>query len=490
MKILWPVHDLHKGDNQFVGIMIMASLLKQHGHDSEVVDADFSTISKKIGSNSDIIVAYSMPTLYFQLYLRLNRQLKNKHTFYSIFGGPHPTYFPEMIYEEGVDCVCVGEGEYPMLELAQGLADHTPIHDIQNLWIKKDNGIYKNPVRPLIEDLDRLPLPDHNIFRKAIPHTIWKAVVMTSRGCPYQCSYCYNHSYQKLYKGKGTLVRRRSVQNVIQELQLIRKHKCYQYIQILDDLFTLSPDWVKEFSDSYKKYIDIPFSCLARADYITEDIVNNLKRAGCCRILLGIETGDEYLRKNVLKRNMSNESIINAAHIIKKSGIKLMTANILGIPGGSFESDLKTWELNARIKPDYAGVNLMQPYHGTDIHEYAKQNNLLSMEESERNETKVSKYSTIRYTDNIEKKKAENFQKLFPFAVSVPFLIPLIKVLIQLPQNKLYYLLFSLQVNYYHYFRIIPARIGIKNLIKRNKFYWSLVNTMTKFNICKPQNIS
>jgi len=469
IQILWPVIDLHKGDNQFVGISLISAMLNQQGFASRVIAADAKRIESKIDHDALTILAFSTPTVYAQTYIELSRKLKRKGRIFSIFGGPHPTYFPDMIETGGVDAICRGEGEYPMVELVEALSQGRPSHEIQNIWVKENGTIFRNPLRPLIEDLDSLPLPDHEIFRRAVPNNLWQAVVMTSRGCPYHCTYCYNHVYRELYRGKGRMIRRRSVDHVIEELKSIKAHKNYKFIRFLDDLFTLSPEWIEEFSEKYRKEIGLPFSCLVRANHITPKMARELKTAGCRRVQMGLESGDEEVRNKIFKRNLSEEDIIQAARIIKAAGLKLVTGNILGSPGTSLEQDLKTLDLNMRIKPVYAGVSLLQPYPGTEIFEYARNLGMLDSAPAGLRETTVSRTSILKFKNRKEKDQIENLQKLFFLPIEIPWSLPLVKAMIKLPANRIYHFFFSRWVNYCQYFRVIPPRIGWKNLWKRSK---------------------
>jgi radical SAM superfamily enzyme YgiQ (UPF0313 family) len=289
VSILWPVVDLFKGENQSLGIMSISGVLKRSGYRSQVVEANYKKIKRKLlKKNPPAVIAYNTPTVFARAFLELNKRLKKEFQFFAVFGGPHPTFFPEMIEENGVDGICRGEGEYPFLELLENLSSGRSVTKITNWWIKEDGKIHKNPVRHLIQDLAQLPLPDHDLFRKAIPHSIWYAPVMTSRGCPYNCTYCFNHVYKGLYRDKGKYVRRRSVENVLEELREIKKNKCYKFIKFGDDIFTLSPDWLEEFCPRYREEIGLPFSCLVRANHINPKIVRLLKDAGCHRMTLGM----------------------------------------------------------------------------------------------------------------------------------------------------------------------------------------------------------
>jgi radical SAM superfamily enzyme YgiQ (UPF0313 family) len=471
MRILWPVVDLYKGENRSIGIMILASLLKEVGCQSEIVNADFKSIENKLDqSDRPTLIAYSTPTVHAGILIELNRQLKKKHEFFALFGGPHPTFFPEMIEEQGVDAICIGEGEYAMLELVENLTAGNSIEKIENLWIKKGERIAKNSIRPLIQDLDRLPLPDHDIFRRMIPNRIWYACVLTGRGCPYHCTYCFNHAYRELYRGKGKYIRRRSAENVLEELRELKKHKCYRFVKFADDIFTFQHDWLEEFCPRYKEEIGLPFSCLTRANHVNPKILRILKVAGCYKITLGLETGNDLVRNDILKRNMSKNELLRAAKWIKEQGIYLQTGNMLGIPGGSLEADFETLRLNIQCGTDYSGVTLLQPYQRTEMYDYAKSLGMIDPE-PQLDKNSYRGISMLKFKSNKEKSMTENLQKLFPIAVSFPRIYPFVKYLIRLPKNPLFSFMFARWVNFCQYFRIIPARIGLAALWRRSIIY-------------------
>lgn len=451
--------------------MIISAMLKKSGFPSEVVNADMKSLRTKLNENIPSILAFSTPTAFSQTYLELNRKIQKEYQVFSIFGGPHPTFFPEMIHEEGVEAICIGEGEFAMLELVEHIYEKKSPDNIQNLWVKRNGEINRNPLRPLIQDLDRLPLPDHEVFRTATPHSIWNAMVLTGRGCPYNCTYCYNHVYRNIYKNKGKIIRRRSVDNVMEELRSIKKRSCYKFIRFLDDLFTLSPEWVEEFSFKYKKDIGLPFSCLVRANHITPEIARNLKEAGCWRVQMGVESGDERVRNTILKRKMTEEEILNAAEIIKEAGIKLVTGNILGIPGGSLESDFKTLELNLKIKPHFATAGLLQPYPKTEIQRYAQELGMLNAKSASLREFTVGRATILKYKDKKDKQRVENLQRFFSLTVEFPWLLFWVKKLIELPSNRMYDFILARWMNFCHYFKVIPPRIGLRSIWKRHELY-------------------
>jgi radical SAM superfamily enzyme YgiQ (UPF0313 family) len=482
MLVLWPIHNLKMEYSQYPGVMNISALLKQNGIKVEVISAEYETIIARLRTEEDVILAFSTPTPYYRFYLDLNRKLKQKFpSVLSVFGGPHPTFFPEMIEEEGIDVICVGEGEEPMLDLVQNVTKSRPIKDIKNLWVKENGHIYRNEIRPLVEDLDSLPLPDHNVFSRAMSSSITGAVVVTSRGCPHKCTYCYNHVYNDLCRGKGKPFRRRSVDHVMQELLELKAAGC-QYIRFMDDLFILSKEWIGEFAGKYREEISLPFTCLVRANFVTEEIVTVLKKAGCYRMMLGVEAGNDFVRNTILKRKMDKETILKAARLIKGAGMKLVTANILAIPGGSFEADWETLQLNIQCKADYASAALLHPFPKTEIYDFAKAEGMIFEEQIAQIESSFNfgLTSPLKFDDLREKRRMENLQKFFPLTVRLPWLAPLVRRLVELPQNKLYNAIYMASVNVGMHFCAVPPSVGRQvfwRKIKRYQWFKGIFNS-------------
>ncbi len=469
MLVLWPIYKIESEAGQLPGVMTMSALLEERGFRSEAVAADLECIKRRIGDEPSVVLAFSTVTVQSEYLIGLNRLVKSwRPDVFSVFGGPHATYFPEMIDQDGVDAVCVGEGDLPMLEMVDArAAGETPTH-LKNWWIKVDGEVRRNPIRPLMEDLDTLPIPDHLGYWKGAGAPFHHAIVMTSRGCPHCCSYCYNHVYRKLYAGKGRAVRRRSVNHVMRELRVLKENGC-RFIRFMDDLFIVSPGWVDEFAARYRDEIRLPFSCLVRADFVTEEIVAALKSAGCHRIMMGIEAGNDRLRNEVLKRRMKRKDLVEAARIVRQAKIRLVTANILGIPTGSFEDDWETLELNHACRPSYASPAILQAYPGTAIHEFAEGLGLIEDGYAEElgSAFSFSMASGIRWESPREKRRIENLQKLFPIAVWFPGLRRLVRRLVDLPPNGVFRLLYLASVYFGEYFVAVSPRVGLPMFIKK-----------------------
>ena len=430
MKILF-ITEVSSGET--LGIMSIISLLNKRHTCKVIIEKNYGKkIFLEIKRFSPEIVCYSVTTGFHKHFIELNKKIKKIQNVFSVFGGPHPTFFPEMINEEGVDAICIGEGEYAMLELVDKLEKKKDIRFVKNFWIKKNGKIYKNEVRPLIENLDELPFMDRSFYndykhlRNSKTHFF-----LATRGCPYNCSYCFNHIYQSLYKGKGRIVRRRSVNNLIKEIKEVRKRFPLSYIRFVDDLFFSDKKWIDEFSKKYKEEINLPFNINVRVNLVNDDIIKKLKEAGLDWVTMGIESGNSYLRNNILNRNMSEEQIINACRIIKKNKIRLMTQNMICLPNETLDMAFETLNLNIKCKPDFAWISIFQPYPKTEIEKYIKEDyNLNDIDESYYNDS-------ILNLNN--KKELVNLHKLFSICVRFPFLIYFMKHLIKMPKNNILY---------------------------------------------------
>lgn len=430
--------------------MALAAFLKQAGFKCDFIDLAFQKdYLKEIQGIRPDIIAYSVTTGKHVFYQRINLELKKKIIFFAVFGGPHATFFPEFVQAEGVDAVCRGEGEYPLLELAQALATDTDYRGILNLWVKHNGQIYRNPVRPLIEDLDRLPFVDRQILNKYDHYKkLRRRMVLSGRGCPYHCSYCFNHAFNKLYEGKGIIIRKRSVNNLIKELKDIQVEYLPRRFQFIDDTFILDAQWCLDFSARYQEQVHLPFIAYTRVNLVTEEIIGSLKRAGCITILYAIESGNDYIRNKVLKRDISKKQIIDAVALYKKYRLKTYAQNMVGIPDETLEMALETLSLNLRCKPDYAWCSIFQPYPATDLWAYCQDQGYLTPEAIEES---YYRKSILKIKNKME---IENLHHLFSITVAFPLLLPLTRRLIRLPFNRFYLFIWHVHRLWCYFFKV------------------------------------
>jgi radical SAM superfamily enzyme YgiQ (UPF0313 family) len=339
-------------DIQSIGVRILSSCLKRSGHQCRSIflcELDFNKKEKLNSLDHELpesvlrelirlcgdtgLIGFSLMSDEFVRVKSIAQKLKSALSIPTIFGGVHPTIRPEECLQYA-DMVCVGEGEYAFPELLTALENGCKDISIPGIWFKKNDEVISNPVRPLIEDLDHSPFPDYDCIDSYIldegsikplsPALLEKHIqrqayylnsggtygIMTSRGCPYNCSFCGNSSFRKLYKGKYS-VRRRSMENVIEELVKAKENLPYiNGIRFHDDTFiAASVEELKKFSELYHAEVGLPFGCYTSPLEISEEKLRILCDAGLIQVSMGIQTGSPRIQK-LYRRPFSNQLII------------------------------------------------------------------------------------------------------------------------------------------------------------------------------------
>ncbi|MBZ0252578.1 MAG: B12-binding domain-containing radical SAM protein, partial [Candidatus Methylomirabilis sp.] len=366
---------------EWLGIEYLSAVLKQAGHQTDLVfdpgigDIEFKfefldrllPIEKRMVERAvrfaPDLIAVSCVTNLYPWAKRMMHLLKRATGRPIVIGGIHPTITPETVIQNpDVDYLIVGEGEEALLDLANSLERGDERTDIPNVWFKRGDEVINNEIRPYTEDLDKYPFPDKEIFRQYGCFTS-RIYVMTARGCPYHCTYCFNDRQQELYEGKGTYVRRRSVQNVMDELKYFRARYPIKEVFFYDDIFTIQKAWLREFAERYPREVGLPYKCLVRPDCLDGEMVDILKRTNCIYVDMGVEAGSPEVRAR-LDRAMDDETILAAGRRLKQAGIKFCTLNILGSPGETAEEMMRTYDLNLKLEPEGVITTVMYPFPG------------------------------------------------------------------------------------------------------------------------------
>ncbi|MFC1780340.1 B12-binding domain-containing radical SAM protein [Patescibacteria group bacterium] len=293
-----------------------------------------------------------------------------------LVGSYHPTLWPDKVIKwPGVNAICLGEGEKALKQFLNNYSEGKSISKIGSLWVKDGNGkIHKNPVQPLVVDLDELPLPKFDIFdfSRLIASQNKVPIVVLTRGCAYNCTYCWNNYVRNLYPNKQCYVRYRSPKNCIKYCKGVMKvYPETKSFRFLDDLWPFYNDWFENFSKLYDKKINLPFECNLRANLLNEKIIKRLKEIQCFGIYFGVESGNEYIRNKILKRNMTEQTLVDAFLTCKKYGIRTHSFNIVGIPHENMKTVLDTVKLNAKLEPTDMFTPIFFPYAGTELHDIA-----------------------------------------------------------------------------------------------------------------------
>lgn len=302
-----------------------------------------------------------------------------------VWGGIHATISPDKCIEH-VNIVAIGEAEETVIELAHKLEKDQDITKIRNLWVRKGNKIYKNEVRPLVDDLDKLPPPDYDledhyileknkIVRFKEKHLNAQIFFQTERGCPNACTYCSNGLLRQLYLKKGKLIRSHSIPYVINEMiRLKSKFPSLKYFDIRDETLFVRPlSEIKLFSRLYKEHVNLRFKCLADPPTMDEEKLRYLVYAGLTDIIIGIQ-GCERVNLQIYKRYIKDEQLLKAAHIVNKykDKVAVMYDVITSNPYETREDIINLIRLLQKTpKPYFLSVNNLVFFLGTPLYDQA-----------------------------------------------------------------------------------------------------------------------
>jgi len=453
-----------------VGIMYLSGMLKAEGHDTRLAFSSHPGFLDEVQRYNPDVLAYTVSTGMHRKYLAVNRRIKRELPglgAFSVFGGPHATFYPEMIEAEGVDAICRGEGEIAFAEFVKRLEGHGGHSQTPGFWVKTASGIVRNDVGELVTDLDTLPFPDHALVYDADPLTdrVSAKSFAPIRGCPYGCTYCFNHSMQKLYRGKGPWVRHHSVEYVLKDMERVKAERPMKFVRFVSDTFNLSVEWLEEFSEKYPKRVGVPFHANVRADRIDEATARLLAEAGCAFVSMGVESGEDKRRIQLLKRNEESEQILRAVRLLQNHGVHVVTQNMLGLPGEVFQDTLESLRLATQCSPDYAWAAIYTPYPRTELAEYAAGHGYCDGNSDVALEDFYTR-SIMRFRSALDKRRIENLHKLFGIMAEMPGLQPVVGFLSVLPLSWAYSALHTLWWGYTQHWRLMPYEIGSVDLLK------------------------
>lgn len=395
---------------EHIGIEYLSAVLKEKGYQTDLV---FSPLRKKsedsllkkmcfltdyemaqeiINTNPDIAAFSAISDLYSRMLKIASIIREQKPSITIVFGDIHTTSVPELVIKEKcIDYICIGEGIEAFPELIDALENNKPTDCIKNIWSKKDGEIIKTPIRPLFQDVAKLPLPDKELFLKKYPlNTRANYILFSAFGCPFQCTFCGNSVFRKIYNKNH--IRRRTIDSIITELLIAKEKYNPQIITFVDDIFTLDVEWLKEFCKVYKEKINMPFVCQIHTHFITKEIIDILEDARCCYAMLGIQSIIPEIRKDILKRHETNEEIIEAINLFKNRNIMLYITLIYDIPTETEENLVETALFFNKHRPSIIVTYKLRYYPGLEITDKAHQLGILSDEDIERINTAKDEY--------------------------------------------------------------------------------------------------
>ncbi len=388
-------------------------------HHASILDLVFhkddwqTLILEKIKDEQPDLVGFSALSFNFQEILTIVRFIKQHFSVPIILGGVQAILSPDQcIHHHEVNFVCTGEGEFVLKELLDNRLDCT---NVEGIWYKKKDKIIKNKPRRLIDNIDVLAFPDFDDFDMKKYFFIYNnhLPIMASRGCPYSCSYCNNHALRRTLK--GTYVRFRSVENILQEIELrIRQDSPHglKYLYFFDDTFILNRDFVLRFCTQFKeKGYDklIRWNVNIHANLVTDELMKAMKGAGCYQVRMGVETGNEYIRNKVYNRGMTNKEIYHACEIIRKNKLQLRLYFMVGAPDETVEMMNESLTMAKKLHADEIFFGLLYTLPGTDIQKVCEKEHVLESRSNMRiNDVDIGPVFRTKYASHAQ---IQSFQR-------------------------------------------------------------------------------
>ncbi len=364
---------------EMLGVQLLSAQLKLHGHETDLVfepnlfatggisnprlieflSNDELVIEELLASEPDL-VGFPIEINGYHWALKIASGLKAKRPKLPIImGGIHATLCPEIVIERPeVDFVAVGEAEESLVELCDildGRREGSP-HEISGIWSREADGTqHRNENREEASDLDAFPFYDKALYYDKLPGLASEYMTTISRGCPYNCSFCFYNAVHDITGNRN--VRVRSPRHVADELIAARaRYPQMESILFHDDIFPVTTRWLEEFTPIYREEVGLPFACITHPLLVTERMAELLAKAGCRSVIMGVQTGSETIRRAMMDRHETNDEVMAAIRRLRGQGIFVTCDHILGTPGESEEDQDQAFLFYSE-----AGPNVVKP---------------------------------------------------------------------------------------------------------------------------------
>lgn len=365
------------------GLMSIASVLEEHGY--EVMIADFtreeiteSNFKQKIKEEPLVVGFSSYSTPMIARAIKLTEIAKEVcPNSFKIWGGVHATLFPKQVLSElQINAVAIHEGEYTTLELIEALKRNFSPNKVKGLWLKEKGALFSGfiftGVRPSIMDMEKLPpypwhLIDMQKYLRSLPLGRKKITLVESRGCPFDCSFCYVQVMFGPWRGK-------SVENVLEDFKFLRSEYGVERVDLLDDLpFGGSKKRMLQFCEKMKDTGVDSWTCDHRVNLVDRQMLSTMKEAGCEDIYFGVESGSPRILKLLNRVGITLESTIKAFKLCFEIGIRTFAGFMVGLPTETIEDLKLSLALAKRILATHCRAVNYVPYAGTKLYELAKE---------------------------------------------------------------------------------------------------------------------
>jgi radical SAM superfamily enzyme YgiQ (UPF0313 family) len=377
------------------GLASLVSCLKEQGHQPRYfyyhAKSQHQLLFDEIKHFSPDIVGLTVVESQWPYLKELAKEIKRFYRGPIICGGAYASLCPEEVAGfSSIDAVLAGEGEVALSQVLKLMQAGKDWHSACNLFYydSESGRAVSNPLAPLIDDLDSLPFPDRNFHLQSLSYDSFikdessrvgfDLAFKFSRGCPFGCSYCCCAELSRRYSRGVRLPRFHSPDYCLEEIgRTVGKNRLRKPIIFLDDVLTINKDWLFSFLGGYRRRFGIKFACRSRVEVVDEEILKTLKKSGCYSITMSIESGNDYIRNEIMKREVSKEKIYATFKTAHKLGLETVGASLIGVPFETKEMIEETIEVVAKTNTQDCYVGIFYPYEGTELCNLAKKEGLL-----------------------------------------------------------------------------------------------------------------
>jgi radical SAM superfamily enzyme YgiQ (UPF0313 family) len=363
--------------------MYLSSYLKANGHEVDLTLLQdykkFHDLVDYVETYDPDLVGFSVMTPQVEQFRPISKLIKERTGRTIIWGGAHCMFMSEDVMNYGcVDIICIGDGEEALLNLMNRIEAGEDYSNVKSLLVKTPTGWVRNPLEPAVDDLDKYPFPDRELYYDKYPLLAKFAVkrFITSRGCPYKCSYCFEPTYFDMYKGMGKVFRRHSIEYVVSEVKRVLAKYPTRRVHFCDDIFNLNKTWVKAFAQKYKENFDIDYSCNIEITSIDEETIKCMVESGCRGGTFGLECGVEETRIHILKKKITNARYVEVTNLLHKYGFKFLMNIMFCLPNESLDNAIESVRFGSSLRPFGIRVSILKMYKGTELANFALKNGL------------------------------------------------------------------------------------------------------------------
>ncbi len=390
---------------EHLGIEALSAWVKRAGHEATLVyearpfssgsgtdspllarllDPKPEETARRIVASKPDLVAFTSYSVTHAWAVDVARAIKKSIRVPIVFGGQHVSSAPERaIAEPAIDAIVEGEGEEALVDLIECTVDGELTRtDIANCTFKGADGPIRNPVRPLLADLDALPWADKEGFYSAVPAFEHELYIVSRRGCPFRCSFCEYSTFPRQYPGEKP-VRRRSVEHLIGELAHWKARGKVRKVFFWDAIFTLDPKWMEKFAIAYKREIGIPFECYTHPQTMSRDMARWLAEAGCIMVRVGVQSVNSDTLAAV-DRKGNREKVIETLRYLREFDVPYSVDHIIGLPGEGAQDQLEALKFYAEVEPKRIVTHWMTYFPGTTALDQARDRGILDQADVER----------------------------------------------------------------------------------------------------------